>query len=78
MIGHLSWAYRIPAPLVPGVATKTRLEARFTTIQPYLTLTTASPPTNTQTTPWKKKKTFTPHFKLHLQFDSLFSDRQRL
>ena len=27
MIGHLSWAYRIPAPLVPGVPTKTRLES---------------------------------------------------
>ena len=31
MIGHLSWAYMIPAPLVPGVPTKTCLESRFCT-----------------------------------------------
>ena len=35
MIGHLSWAYRIPAPLGLGVPTKTRLESSVKTFKPH-------------------------------------------
>ena len=40
-IGHLSWAYRIPAPLVPGVPAKTRLEPSVKKVDPHCIYNTA-------------------------------------
>ena len=36
MARHVSWAYRIPAPLVPWVPTKTRLEFIIKKFEPRL------------------------------------------